>query len=102
MNTPGLRRTTIFLLALVVVGLGASACLLKLPPILLWHGSRYAGPSVYGGWFTRDPLIIAFPWALVFIAAFFDWRKPWQLGHLDLLALVSFWFVAMLISAHDY
>src|SRR3954471_17073304 len=29
------------------------------------------------------------PLALIFVGAFFDWRRPWRLLHLDLLAIVA-------------
>jgi hypothetical protein len=32
------------------------------------------------------------PLALIFVGAFFDWRRPWRLLHLDLLAIVALGF----------
>jgi hypothetical protein len=67
------------------------------------HGFRPRGggwfvPAVVGGAFTEHPLLIAVPWAACFVAGLVDWRRPWRVEHLDLLALAGFFPVAMLLS----
>jgi hypothetical protein len=53
---------------------------------------------VFIGAFTLHPLLVAVPSAACFVLGLLDWRHPWRVDHLDLLALAGFFPVAMLIS----
>jgi len=53
---------------------------------------------VAGGPFTTHPLLVAVPSAACFALGLLDWRHPWRVEHLDLLALAGFFPVAMLLS----
>jgi hypothetical protein len=55
-------------------------------------------PAAAGGQFTLHPLLIAVPSAACFVLGLVDWRRPWRVEHLDLLALAGFFPVAMLLS----
>lgn len=59
-----------------------------------WTGFQVAWSMARGnpGAFGRhvDALYVWLPLCLLFLAPFFDWRKPLSLAHLDLLALLSF------------
>ncbi|HEX8714186.1 MAG TPA: hypothetical protein VF706_01350 [Solirubrobacteraceae bacterium] len=59
-----------------------------------WTGFQVAWTMArgYKGAFGRhvNALYIWLPLCLLFFAAFFDWRRPLRLLHLDLLALLSF------------
>ncbi len=86
---------------LVFVFIGGLAALAALVPV--GHGFAPKGggwfiPAVVGGAFTLHPLLIAVPWAACFVLGLFDWRRPWRVEHLDLLALAGFFPVAMLLS----
>jgi hypothetical protein len=86
---------------LVFAFVGGLAVLAALVPV--GHGSAPKGggwfiPAVVGGAFTLHPLFIAVPWAACFVLGLFDWRRPWRVEHLDLLALAGFFPVAMLLS----
>ena len=81
-----------------VCGLGALAAL-----VLVGHGFSPKGggwftPDVVGGVFTLHPLLVAVPSAACFVCGLVDWRRPWRVEHLDLLALAGFFPVAMLLS----
>ena len=75
------------LAALVPVGHGFSP-----------KGGGWFDPAVAGGAFTLHPLLFAVPSAACFVLGLLDWRRPWRVEHLDLLALAGFFPVAMLIS----
>jgi hypothetical protein len=62
------------------------------------RGGGWFTPAVAGGAFTLYPLLVAVPWAACFVLGLFDWRRPWRVEHLDLLALAGFIPVTMLIS----
>ena len=90
---------------LVIAGLlvfvGGLAALAVLVPV--GHGFAPKGggwfiPAVVGSVFTLHPLLIAVPWAACFVFGLADWRNPWRVEHLDLLALAGFFPVAMLLS----
>ncbi|HTU73778.1 MAG TPA: hypothetical protein VMG38_09690 [Trebonia sp.] len=86
---------------LVAVFIGGLVALAAFMPV--GHGLRPRGggwfvPAVVGGAFTKHPLLIAVPWAACFVAGLVDWRRPWRVEHLDLLALAGFFPVAMLLS----
>jgi hypothetical protein len=86
---------------LVVMFTGGLAVLAALVPV--GHGFAPKGggwfiPAAAGGAFTRYPLFIAVPWAAFFVVGLLDWRRPWRVEHLDLLALAGFVPVAMLLS----
>src|SRR6266851_3840265 len=55
-------------------------------------------PAVADGAFTLHPLLIAVPSAVCFVLGLLDWRRPWRVEHLDVLALAGFFPVAMLLS----
>ena len=61
-------------------------------------GGGWFTPAVVGGAFTLHPLLIAVPSAACFVLGLLDWRRPWRVEHLDLLALAGFFPVAMLLS----
>jgi hypothetical protein len=61
-------------------------------------GGGWFTPAVAGGAFTLHPLLIAVPSAACFVLGMLDWRRPWRIEHLDLLALAGFFPVAMLLS----
>jgi len=86
---------------LVFVFIGGLAALAALVPV--GHGFSPKGggwfiPAVAGGAFTVHPLLIAVPSAACFVLGLLDWRHPWRVEHLDLLALAGFFPVAMLLS----
>jgi hypothetical protein len=86
---------------LVCVFVGGLAALAALVPV--GHGFAPKGggwftPAVVGGVFTLHPLLVAVPWAACFVLGLLDWRHPWRVEHLDLLALAAFFPVAMLLS----
>lgn len=91
----------VFAALLVFAFIGGLAVLAALVPV--GHGFAPKGggwfiPAVAGGQFTLHPLLIAVPWAACFVLGLFDWRRPWRVEHLDLLALAGFFPVTMLIS----
>jgi Glycosyltransferase family 87 len=86
---------------LVFVFIGGLAVLAALVPVghgFVSKGGGWFTPAVVGGAFTLHPLLIAVPWAACFVLGLFDWRRPWRVEHLDLLALAGFFPVAMLLS----
>jgi hypothetical protein len=88
------------LVLLVVVFIGGLAALAAFVPV--GHGFSPKGggwfrPEVVGGAFTKYPLL-AVPPAAAFVLGLLDWRHPWRVEHLDLLALAGFFPVAMLLS----
>jgi len=87
------------LLVLVFVsGLGLLAALVHVGHGLVPKGGGWFTPAVVGGAFTLDPLLVAVPSAACFVLGLLDWRRPWRVEHLDLLALAGFFPVAMLLS----
>jgi hypothetical protein len=92
------------LLVLVLVFIGGLAALAALVPV--GHGFAPKGggwftPAVAGGAFTSHPLLFAVPSAACFVLGLLNWRRPWRVGQLDLLALAGFFPVAMLLSDDD-
>src|ERR1700727_191306 len=86
---------------LVLAFVGGLALLAVAVPV--GHGFAPKGvclfiPAVVGGIFTLHPLLVAVPWAACFVSGLVDWRDPWRVEHLDLLALACFFPVAMLLS----
>src|SRR5487761_839883 len=81
-----------------VSGLAVLAALVPVGHGFAPKGGGWFTPAVVGGAFTRHPLFIAVPWAACFVLGLFDWRRPWRVGQLDLLALAGFFPVAMLLS----
>jgi Glycosyltransferase family 87 len=84
--------------AVFVGGLGVLAALVPVGHGFVPKGGGWFTPAVAGGAFTMHPLFIAVPWAACFVVGLFDWRRPWRVEHLDLLALAGFFPVAMLLS----
>jgi hypothetical protein len=92
------------LLALVLVFIGGLAALAALVPVghgFAPKGGGWFSPAVAGGAFTSHPLLFAVPSAACFVLGLLDWRRPWRVGQLDLLALAGFFPVAMLLSDDD-
>jgi Glycosyltransferase family 87 len=86
---------------LVLVFVGGLAALAALVPVghgFVPKGGGWFTPAVAGGVFTLHPLFVAVPWAACFVLGLLDWRRPWRVEHLDLLALAGFFPVAMLLS----
>ena len=79
-------------------GLGALAALVPVGHGFVPKGGGWFTPAVVGGAFTLHPLLIAVPSAACFVLGLVDWRRPWRVEHLDLLALAGFFPVAMLLS----
>jgi hypothetical protein len=79
-------------------GLGVLAALVPVGHGFVLKGGGWFTPAVVGGPFTLHPLLIAVPSAACFVLGLFDWRRPWRVEHLDLLALAGFFPVAMLLS----
>jgi hypothetical protein len=79
-------------------GLGVLAALVPVGHGFAPKGGGWFIPAVAGGMFTSHPLLIAVPLPACFVLGLFDWRHPWRVEHLDLLALAGFFPVAMLIS----
>src|ERR1700722_7217400 len=99
MRRPPRRQLVLAALALAFVG--GLALLAALVPV--GHGFAPKGggwfiPAVVGGAFTLHPLLFAVPAAACFVLGLLDWRRPWRVEHLDLLALAGFIPVAMLLS----
>ena len=86
------------LVAAFVAGLGLLAALVPLGHGFSPKGGGWFTPKVVGGAFTLNPLLIAVPSAACFVLGLLDWRHPWRIEHLDLLALAGFFPVAMLLS----
>src|SRR6516164_4499289 len=81
-----------------ICGLGVLAALVPVGHGFVPKGGGWFTPAVAGSAFTLHPLLIAVPSAACFVLGLLDWRRPWQAGHLDLLALAGFFPVAMLLS----
>jgi hypothetical protein len=86
---------------LVFAFIGGLAALAALIPV--GHGFAPKGggwfiPAVASGAFSMHPLLFAVPSAACFVLGLLDWRRPWRVEHLDLLALAGFFPVAMLLS----
>ncbi|MGD0604707.1 MAG: glycosyltransferase family 87 protein [Streptosporangiaceae bacterium] len=81
-----------------ICGLGVLAALVPVGHGFTPKGGGWFTPAVVGGAFTLHPLLIAVPSAACFVLGLFDWRRPWRVEHLDLLALAGFLPVAMLLS----
>ncbi len=93
------ERAILGLLVLVFIcGLGVLAALVPVGHGFVPKGGGWFTPAVVGGAFTVHPLLIAVPWAALFVLGLVDWRRPWRVEHLDLLALAGFFPVAMLLS----
>jgi hypothetical protein len=85
----------------VFVFVGALGVLAALVPVghgFVPKGGGWFTPAVAGGAFTLHPLLIAVPSSACFVLGLLDWRHPWRVEHLDLLALAGFFPVAMLLS----
>jgi hypothetical protein len=81
-----------------IAGLGVLAALVPVGHGFVPKGGGWFTPAVAGGAFTLRPLLIAVPSAACFALGLLDWRRPWRVEHLDLLALAGFFPVAMLLS----
>jgi hypothetical protein len=81
-----------------VAGLGLLAAFVPLGRGFVPNGGGWFIPKFAGGPFTLHPLLIAVPSAACFVLGLVDWRHPWRVEHLDLLALAGFFPVAMLLS----
>ena len=79
-------------------GLALLATVVPLGHGFVPKGGGWFIPEVVGGAFTLHPLVIAVPSAACFVLGLLDWRHPWRVDHLDLLALAGFFPVAMLLS----
>lgn len=87
------------LLAIMFIcGLAVLAALVPVGHGLSPKGGGWFSPQVVGGPFTMHPLLVAVPCASCFVLGLLDWRHPWRVEHLDLLALAGFYAVVMLIS----
>jgi hypothetical protein len=100
---PGRRQDRVsgLVIAGLLVSVGGLAALAALVPVghgFVPKGGGWFIPAVVGGVFTLHPLLIAVPWAACFACGLVDWRNPWRVEHLDLLALAGFFPVAMLLS----
>jgi hypothetical protein len=95
----GCERAVLGLLVLMFIGgLGLLATLVRVGHGFVPKGGGWFNPAVAGGAFTMHPLLFAVPSAACFVLGLLDWRRPWRVEHLDLLALAGFFPVAMLIS----
>jgi Glycosyltransferase family 87 len=93
------ERAVFGLLVLAFIGgLGLLAALVPVGHGFVPKGGGWFTPAVAGGAFTLHPLLVAVPWAACFVLGLLDWRRPWRVEHLDVLALTGFFPVAMLIS----
>jgi hypothetical protein len=81
-----------------ICGLGVLAALVPVGHGFVPRGGGWFTPAVVGGAFTLHPLLVAVPSAACFVLGLLDWRRPWRVEHLDLLALAGFFPVAMLLS----
>ena len=81
-----------------ICGLGVLAAFVPVGHGFEPKGGGWFTPAVVGGAFTLHPLLIAVPSAACFVLGLLDWRRPWRVEHLDLLALAGFFPVAMLLS----
>ena len=85
-------------MSVLICGLGVLAALVPVGHGFSPKGGGWFRPEVVGGAFTLYPLFIAVPSAACFVLGLLDWRRPWRVEHLDLLALAGFFPVAMLLS----
>lgn len=93
------QRAVFGLLVLAFLcGLGLLAALVPVGHGFVPKGGGWFTPAAAGGPFTSHPLLIAVPSAACFVLGLLDWRRPWRVEHLDLLALAGFFPVAMLLS----
>ena len=81
-----------------ICGLALLAALVPVGSGFTPKGGGLFTPVAAGGAFARHPLLIAVPSAACFVLGLIDWRHPWRVEHLDLLALAGFFAVAMLLS----
>jgi hypothetical protein len=81
-----------------ICGLGVLAALVPVGHGFVPRGGGWFTPAVVGGAFTLHPLLVAVPSAACFVLGLLDWRRPWRVEHLDLLALAGFFPVAVLLS----
>jgi hypothetical protein len=95
---PGERVIFGLLVFAFIGGLGLLAVLVPVGHGFVPKGGGWFTPAVAGGQFTLHPLLFAVPSAACFVLGLLDWRRPWRVEHLDLLALAGFIPVAMLIS----
>jgi hypothetical protein len=86
------------LVSVFIGGLGVLAALVPVGHGFVPKGGGWFTPAVAGGAFTVHPLLFAVPSAACFVLGLLDWRRPWRVEHLDLLALAGFFPVAMLLS----
>ena len=86
------------LVCVFIAGLGMLAAFVPVGHGFVPKGGGWFIPAVAGGAFTLHPLFVAVPWAACFVLGLLDWRRPWRVEHLDLLALAGFFPVAMLLS----
>lgn len=86
------------LVSAFIGGLGVLAALVPVAHGFVPKGGGWFIPAAAGGLFTRHPLFVAVPSAACFVLGLLDWRRPWRVEHLDLLALAGFFPVAMLLS----
>ena len=95
-----LRRQLVLgaLVLAFIGGLGVLAAVVHVGHGFAPKGGGWFIPAVVGGVFTLHPLLIAVPSAACFVLGLLDWRRPWRVEHLDLLALAGFFPVAMLLS----
>ena len=73
-----------------ICGLGVLAAFVPVGHGFEPKGGGWFTPAVVGGAFTLHPLVIAVPSAACFVLGLLDWRRPWRVEHLDLLALAGF------------
>ena len=93
------ERAILGLLVFVFIcGLAVLAALVPVGHGFVPKGGGWFTPAVVGGAFTLHPLLFAVPSAACFVLGLLDWRRPWRVEHLDLLALAGFFPVAMLLS----
>ena len=95
---PGKRVIFGLLVFAFIAGLGLLAAFVPISHGFQSKGGGWFFPEVVGGQFTLRPLLVAVPWAAGFVLGLIDWRRPWRVDHLDLLALAGFFPVAMLLS----
>jgi hypothetical protein len=99
MSRAGRQPVIVGLLAFVfIAGLAILAALVPVGHGFSPKGGGLFIPAVVGGVFTLHPLFAAVPWEACFVLGLLDWRDPWRVEHLDLLALAGFFPVAMLLS----
>jgi hypothetical protein len=93
------RERVIFglLVSAFLAGLAVLAAFVPTGHGFVPKGGGWFIPEVVGGQFTLHPLI-AVPAAACFVLGLVDWRRPWRVEHLDLLALAGFFPSAMLLS----